>query len=103
MATILVVEDEEQVRVLAASFLEAAGHDVLSAGTLAEARAVIEAGKRFDLLFTDMTLLDEPEGGLHVAIEAAKRQPGLPVLYTTGRGVTDGMVTLFVKPNGFLA
>jgi DNA-binding NtrC family response regulator len=103
MAIVFVVEDEEQVRVLAESFLEQAGHEVLSAGTLAEARAIITAEEPFDLLFTDMTLLNEPEGGLQLALEAAKQQPGRPVLYTTGRGVTDGMIALFVKPNGFLA
>jgi DNA-binding NtrC family response regulator len=103
MAIVFVVEDEEQVRVLAESFLEQAGHAILSAGTLAEAHAIIKAKHSFDLLFTDITLLDEPEGGLQLALEAAKQQPGRPVLYTTGRGVTDGMIALFVKPNGFLA
>jgi CheY-like chemotaxis protein len=33
MAAVLVVEDEDQVRVLAESYLEEQGHDVLSAGT----------------------------------------------------------------------
>jgi CheY-like chemotaxis protein len=33
MAVILLVEDEEQVRVLAESYLEEQGHQVLSAGS----------------------------------------------------------------------
>jgi CheY-like chemotaxis protein len=33
MAVVLLVEDEEQVRVLAQSYLEEQGHKVLSAGT----------------------------------------------------------------------
>ena len=33
MATVLLVEDDDQVRVLAESYLEEQGHEVLSAGT----------------------------------------------------------------------
>ena len=29
-------------------------------------------------------------------------KPGLPVLYTTGHGVTDGMRAMFADPFGFL-
>jgi hypothetical protein len=32
----------------------------------------------------------------------AKAGHGLPVLYTSGRTVTNGMLALFVQPNGFL-
>ena len=38
-----------------------------------------------------------------MAEAATKTRPGLPVVYTTGRGVTDGMLALFVQPNVFLA
>jgi CheY-like chemotaxis protein len=33
MATVLLAEDDDQVRVLAESYLEEQGHEVLSAGT----------------------------------------------------------------------
>lgn len=32
----------------------------------------------------------------------AKSRPGLPVVYTTGGGITDGIVKLFVAPNKFI-
>ena len=55
MAVVLVVEDKKQVRVLADSYLEEQGHQVLSAGTGWRARysASIAA---VDLLFTDLDL-----------------------------------------------
>jgi len=41
MAVVLIVEDEDQVRVLAESYLEEQGHQVLSAGTPAGALALL--------------------------------------------------------------
>jgi len=42
MAVILIVEDEEQVRVLVDSFLQAEGNKTLSAATIEQALALIE-------------------------------------------------------------
>src|SRR4051812_28330740 len=103
VAVVLVVEDDEQVRVMAESILQEAGHETRSSATMTEAQAIIESDEKVDLLFVDLTLMDSQEGGLHLAQAAAKHRPGVPVVYTTGRGVTDGMVALFVQPSVFLA
>jgi DNA-binding NtrC family response regulator len=103
LARMLIVEDDEQVRMLAESILQDAGHETCSAATRTEARAIIDSGKQIDLLFVDLTLLEDQEAGLELAQAAAKLHPGLPVIYTTGRGVTDGMLALFVERNAFLA
>ena len=55
-----------------------------------------------DLLFTDIGLQQDLEAGLKLAKGIAARKPGLPVLYTTGQGVTDGMRAMFADPFGFL-
>jgi DNA-binding NtrC family response regulator len=102
MAVVLIVEDEAEVRVLAGSILQEAGHETRCAGTTAEALAILKSDERIDLLFVDMNLLDGHEAGLELAQAAAEARPGLPAIYTTGRGITDGMVALFVQPNGFL-
>jgi CheY-like chemotaxis protein len=68
MAVVLVVEDEEQVRVLAESYLEEQGHDVLSAGTPAGALAILQKSTAVDVLFTDLDL----EGDIHAGIELAR-------------------------------
>jgi DNA-binding NtrC family response regulator len=104
MSVVLIVEDEKQVLILAESVLQEAGYETVSASTVAEALAIVESrDQQIDLLFTDLGLGDEIEGGLAIGQGFAKSRPGMPVLYTTGRGVTDGMMALFVEPNGFVA
>ena len=100
MVSILIVEDEEQVRVLAESYLREQGHQTLSAATKDQALAVFEVAK-IDLLFVDIGLYESREVGLDLAKEAVERNPELKVLYTTGQTVTDGMKALFV-PNSAL-
>lgn len=102
MASILVVEDEPTVLVLGESVLQRAGYETLTAGTLAEAQAVIHSDQKLDLVFTDITLPENPEGGLQIGQLVRQARPGVPVLYTSGRALTDGMKELFVKRSSFL-
>jgi two-component system, NtrC family, nitrogen regulation response regulator NtrX len=99
---ILVVEDEEQVRVLAESILREEGHATLSAGTTEQALALLEGSEPIELLFIDLTLQSDPEAGLSLASKAVELRPDLKVLYTSGQGVTDGMIALFVKNSAYL-
>jgi DNA-binding NtrC family response regulator len=108
MAVVLVVDDEEQVRVLAQSVLQDLGHQTLSAATVDQALALIRTEPSIALLFTDINLADDAETGLvHPGLELAQHarafRPELRVLYTTGGDVTDGMKALFVKDGEFLA
>ena len=103
MAVVLIVEDEAQVLVMIDFVLAEAGYETLTARTLAEGLAITQSEKKIDLLFTDLTLVDEIDGGLQLGRAFAETRPQTPVLYTTGRGVTDGMLELFVKPYGFVA
>jgi DNA-binding NtrC family response regulator len=97
MATVLIVEDEDQVRVLAESYLREQGHQTVSAATAEEALAVFEVVERIDVLFTDVNLRGDVHSGLDVAKQARKRQPDLAVLYATGQAVTDGMRAMMVE------
>jgi len=99
---VLIVEDEEQVRVFAESFLQGEGHKTLSAGTIEQALALLTSTEPIDLLFSALTLQDDSEAGLTLAIKAIELRPNLKVLYTTAQGVTDGMIALFVKNSAFL-
>src|SRR5215813_70608 len=101
MAAILVVEDEEQVRVLAESYLREQGHDTFSAATKEQALAVLDVTK-IDVLFVDIGLYEHREVGLDLAKQALKRYPGLKVLSTTGQTVTDGMKALCVQNSALL-
>lgn len=102
MAVVLLVEDEEQVRVLAESYLEEQGHKVLSAGTPQGAIALLEKTPQVDLLFTDLDLKGNIEAGIELAHDAIKRWSHLKVLYTTGQDLTDGMKARFVEKSAFL-
>jgi DNA-binding NtrC family response regulator len=102
VATVLIIEDDTQVRVLAESIFQDAGYTTLSAGTLTEAHAILQSDQPIDLVFTDMTLVDEQEAGLQIGQSAAQARAGVPVIYTTARGVTDGMRALFVEPHRFV-
>ena len=102
MATILLVEDDEQVRVLAESFLQSTGHTTLSAGSTEQALALLTTDERVDLLFVDIRLGAESEAGLALATKAVEMRPDLKVLYTSAQGVTDGMLALFVPNSAYL-
>jgi PAS domain S-box-containing protein len=78
---VLVVEDEEKVRVLLNDAFRAQGHDVVEATTGAEALEQLDKGN-FDLMVCDLGL---PElSGLHVARWVKEHQPGLPVIIASG-------------------
>jgi DNA-binding NtrC family response regulator len=102
MATVLMVEDEEQIRVLAESVLQEAGHKVVTATGIEGAKALLDTDQQIDVLFLDLNLGGDPEAGLLVAQQAQARRPKLSYLYTTGAGVNGGMKAMFVEPFLFL-
>jgi CheY-like chemotaxis protein len=59
MAVVLVVEDDEQVRVLAEAFLQENSHKTLSASTAEEAIALLDGSDPIDLIFTDIALQEK--------------------------------------------
>jgi len=101
MATVLMVEDEEQIRVLAESVLQDAGHKVVAATGIEGAKALLNTDQQIDVLFLDLNLGD-PEAGLMVAQQAQAMRPKLSYLYTTGAAVNEGMKAMFVEPFLFL-
>jgi PAS domain S-box-containing protein len=82
-ATVLVVEDETDVRTVAARFLGVAGYDVITAAGAPEAMDVLAARADVDLLFSDV-VLGSGMNGVELANEARRAQPGLAVLLTSG-------------------
>jgi CheY-like chemotaxis protein len=82
--TVLLVEDNEQVRALGVSALENLGYRVLEASDGHSALRLLDGGAaRVDLLFSDVVL---PGGmsGPELAAASLARRPGLPVLFTSG-------------------
>jgi PAS domain S-box-containing protein len=81
--TILVVEDERDVRETAVMMLESLGYKVLVAENGPAALKILEGPATVDLLFTDMVMTGGMTG-LELAAKAQSRRPGLKVLYTSG-------------------
>ena len=81
--SILVVDDNVQLRQVAVRRLTELGYRCREADNGPAALALMDQGVRFDLLFTDVGL---PEGmlGTELAEQAIERQPWLKVLFTTG-------------------
>jgi signal transduction histidine kinase/CheY-like chemotaxis protein len=81
-ATILVVDDDKDVRPLAASFLESLGYQVVTADGGQAAVQVAATGAKIDLVLIDIAM---PEITGVEAMEAIlKKRPGIPCLYMTG-------------------
>ena len=101
---ILVVEDDEMVRSYVAGQLRSLGYDIVEASDGAAALTLIAAGRRFDLVFTDVML---PGGllGPQLLAQARAQVPGLKALFTSGYSEAavlpahlDGTVRLLQKP-----
>ena len=104
-ATLLIVEDEATLRMLAQRTLEREGYTVLAAEDGYEALAIADAfAGTIDLVLADMVLpgLD----GSEVAVRLARVRPSLRVMYMTGytddplfrHGVVDACADVLEKP-----
>lgn len=81
--TILLVEDDEQVRKTVAQQLHVLGYRVIEADRAGRALAALDRHADIDLLFTDM-ILPGGIGGRELAREARIERPNLRVLFTSG-------------------
>jgi two-component system cell cycle sensor histidine kinase/response regulator CckA len=103
--TILLVEDEEQVRVIALNILRRQGYQVISAQNAGEALLICERHPgKIDLLLTDVVM---PQmSGPELAKRLGKSRPGMKVLCMSGytddsivrHGVLETGVAFVQKP-----
>jgi PAS domain S-box-containing protein len=103
--TILIVEDDEDVRNYSSQTLRELGYSVLEAPHARAALQIIDAHPDIAVIFTDVGL---PGGmnGRHLAEEARKRNPTIKILFATGYarnaivhdGRLDPGVELLPKP-----
>jgi DNA-binding NtrC family response regulator len=102
MPCVLVVEDDDQVRVLAEAIIQDIGHRTMSAATVPEALALLRDDTSIEALFTDIKLVGDGPSGLALAVAARDKRPKIRVLYTTGHVITDGMKALMVEGSAIL-
>jgi DNA-binding NtrC family response regulator len=80
-STILVVDDDDPVRVMLARLLRTQGYDVRQAANAAEARTILDDG-RPDLVISDIVM--PGESGIELRRGILDRWPGLPVVLISG-------------------
>jgi len=104
-ATILVVDDLEDVRALTRRILEKHGYRVLAAASGAEALVLAaERGRTIDLLVTDVVM--PGMSGSELSAELGQRYPAMRVLYLSGytheailhQGLLEPGVAFLQKP-----
>ncbi|MGF6986811.1 signal transduction histidine kinase/DNA-binding response OmpR family regulator [Paraburkholderia atlantica] len=103
--TILVVEDDADVRLTAVEMLAQLGYKVLTASNGDAALEFIDSDVPIDLLFTDVVMPGKLKS-VELAQRAAARTPPLPTLFTSGytrdeivhHGKLDAGITLLSKP-----
>lgn len=103
--TILLVEDDDEVRETASGMLVDLGYRVLEASDATSAQSLLESDGAIDLLFTDVVMPGHATGQ-DLANTARRLRPDLPVLFTSGYvqdvivhdGRLDEGVLLLEKP-----
>jgi CheY-like chemotaxis protein len=105
LETILVVEDEPDVRTSTVELLSALGYQVLSAHDGASAVDIIDSGTHVDLVFTDV-IMPGNISSLELRDRVRAKLPNAEVLFTSGyaegvlahEGKVDATVNLLQKP-----
>ena len=89
-ATVLVAEDDQNIRLLVARVLRKHGFEILAAESGEEALGIAEKHRgAIDLLLTDVVMPDLP--GPALAAELCEHRPDCRVLYMSG--YTDSIIT----------
>lgn len=90
--TILIVDDEDDIRALIRGILEDEGYDIFEAKNSAEALQAHEDHNP-DLMILDIWLQESDSDGLKVLKAVKKIKPFLPVLMISGHGTIETAVT----------
>ncbi|HIF20472.1 MAG TPA: response regulator [Gemmatimonadetes bacterium] len=91
MATILVVDDDPELRVLVKSALELCQHEVLSAENGVQALEQLDR-HTIELVITDVNM---PEmDGIELLVELRNERPDLPIIVMSGGGIMEREVLL---------
>jgi DNA-binding response OmpR family regulator len=102
--SVLLVEDDESVRLLVRDVLEELGYRATEAADGQQAVRILEEGQRFDLMISDVGL--PGMNGRQLAEIAREHLPDLPVLFVTGyaesatarRGFLSNNMQMIAKP-----
>jgi CheY-like chemotaxis protein len=97
--TVLVVDDDEEVRAVTVAALENVGLEVIEAESGREALQVLDSPQPIDMVVTDVVM--PGISGFRVARDAERRRPGIKVLVTSG--YAGGLVDAQLPAERFLS
>ncbi len=87
MATILLVDDEESVRVMVSEVIRQCGHRVVTASSVAEAKTIFTS-QAIDLVVTDLVMPEQ--SGIDLILEFRQIKADVKVLAISGGGGITG-------------
>src|ERR1700722_5773806 len=96
--TILLVDDDPDIRSLTKTFLEHEGYRVYSSGDAGRAAQIFRSAPKIDLLVTDLYM--PHRSGMELAIELKGLRSELPVLMVSG-GQVDGSQKTRLQEEGW--
>ena len=109
--TVLIVDDEESLRMLVAALIAKRGHATFTAANGREALATLQSGANIDLLVLDVVM--PGVDGLQTLEEIRKAEYKLPVVLLTAKSTDEDLIggyqrgadyylTKPIKPSGLL-
>lgn len=97
-STILLVDDDPDIRSLTRTFLEHEGYTVYSSGDAERAGQIFRSVPQIDLLITDLYM--PQRSGIDLAFDLKALRSELPVLLISG-GVVDAMQKMRLQEEGW--
>lgn len=92
---ILVIDDEESIRLMLSQALEIAGFEVDAAGDGEEGLALLDGENRYSVILTDLMM--PKVNGMEVLERAKKHDPGLEIIMLTGFGGQESAIEAMKK------
>ncbi len=107
--TVLVVDDDDIIRMSIADYLRDSGLDVLEAASGEAGQAAFEAGAPIDVVFSDVQMSPHLDG-IALANWVHANHPNVPVMLTSGVTILSSLPeaicpqgSVFIKPYEFTA
>jgi CheY-like chemotaxis protein len=91
----MVVDDDPEVRVIVAEFLEDFGYNVLQASSAAEALKLLDTAPDLRMIITDIRMPDM--SGIELADVATQRQSDLKIILISGYFVSQQLERRFLR------
>ena len=92
---LMVVDDDPEVRVIVAEFLEDFGYNVLQASSAAEALKLLDTAPDLRMIITDIRMPDM--SGIELADAATQRHSDLKVILISGYFVSQHLERRFLR------